>query len=115
MGSKPRRKKLAPNAPIAKRSGTANVNAGYPEIHALKDNKFAKVLWDSASNSLVADIIPESEARNAVNKLHPPRVIPIRHDPRHVILYLWDPSKREYDGGETVSIDDPRLPRASER
>jgi hypothetical protein len=79
-------------------------------VHALKKKKYAKISWDPKSKAFVADLISSVQAATLASSAHAPVVVPIRNDPTHVILYLWDVSKNEYDQGETVSIDDPRLP-----
>ena len=93
-----------PHAPAKKRTSHPT------RVHALKGNRFAKLDWDSKSRGYVGQLISAREASSLAANLHPPEVVPIRGDPQHVILYLWDVTKNEYDGGEMVSINDPRLP-----
>ncbi len=50
------------------------------------------------------------EGVNAAATVHPPLVTRIYNDRDHVILFLWDVGANAYDGGEEVSITDPRLP-----
>lgn len=84
-------------------------------VRALKKKKYAKISWDSKSKAYVADIISSTEAATLASRAHPPVVVPIRGDSQHVILYLWDVSANKYDQGQTVSINDPRLPRGRAR
>jgi len=95
-------KKVAKKAP--------KKSAPPPRVHALKQDQFAKLSWDAKSRGYVGDLINFDEASQLASSQHKPVVVPIRNDPNHVILYLWDVSKNRYDLGETVSIDDPRLP-----
>lgn len=80
-------------------------------VRALKKRKYAKISWDPKSKAFVGDLISSTEAATIASSAHRPVVVPIRGDREHVILYLWDVRGNKYDQGETVSIDDPRLPR----
>jgi hypothetical protein len=80
-------------------------------VRALKKRKYAKISWDPKSKSFVGDLISSTEATSLAANAHPPVVVAIRGDSQHVILYQWVVSKNSYDQGETVSINDPRLPR----
>jgi hypothetical protein len=84
-------------------------------VRALKRKKYAKISWDPKSKAYVGDLISSTEAATLASSAHPPVVVPIRGDSQHVILYLWDVSANKYDQGQTVSIDDPRLPRGRPR
>jgi hypothetical protein len=84
-------------------------------VRALKRNKYAKISWDPKSKAYVGDLISSTEAATLASSAHRPVVVPIRGDSQHVILYLWDVSANKYDQGQTVSIDDPRLPRGRAR
>jgi hypothetical protein len=84
-------------------------------VRALKKKKYAKISWDSKSKSFVGELISSTEATSLAANAHPPVVVPIRGDSQHVILYLWDVSANKYDQGETVSINDPRLPHGRAR
>jgi hypothetical protein len=120
MVSKPHKVKSAPRKSVSKkRSGSRKPGPKVPakkpiahpmQVHALKGSQFAKLTWDARSKGYVGDLIGSEEASALTSNQHPPKVIPIRNDPNHVILYLWDASKNEYDQGETVSVNDPRLP-----
>jgi hypothetical protein len=79
-------------------------------VQALKGNKFARLSWDSKAKAQVAHMINANEAANAAVTIHPPKVTRIYNDPDHVILFLWDVARNQYDGGEEVNIDDRRLP-----
>jgi hypothetical protein len=111
--ARPSKKKTAPRTQAKKPAATKRriVQTKFPDrVQALKGNKFARLSWDPKAKAQVAHMINANEAVNAAATIHPPRVTRIYNDPDHVILFLWDVARNEYDGGEEVSINDPRLP-----
>jgi hypothetical protein len=106
--------KKKPTRAQAKKPGATksrSVKAKLPDrVQALKGYKFARLSWDPKAKAQVAHMLNANEAANAAETIHPPLVTRIYKDPDHVILFLWDVGGNQYDGGEEVSINDPRLP-----
>jgi hypothetical protein len=79
------------------------------EVHRLADSthKLVRVERTGRSKNMVATVLDRSEAERLAAELHPPKIIPIRNDPDHVIRCDWSINNNEYIC-VVIDADDPR-------